>query len=876
MTRERKWFLVALCIGAAAIAVGRVHMLPTELRGVRGAGSGGSIEQLREAYRFEGDDGRHYVYLGGFDGYAWARAARKLLASGSLCDDVADGVCRDWSSTVRKSRPVRYPRSIQVYSTAWLHRLVSWLSPNRPLLYTAFLLPLVVSVLSVVPAFAIGYRLCGLLGGWMTALLSTLNPLLLYRTIGGDNDAWNVFFPTLLVWLSVESILAPTRTRAIVHAVLAGALIGPYSASWNGWPFAWAISVVGLLANPVLLSAAAWAGDRQASSAGAALLPVVAFVVVAGVSTSVAGASPSYLDALPLLFDHRLLVSPAIAAASDTLSWPDVYASVGELRSMTLGDVAGWMGGQPYLMVGWLGVVLMLLPRRDWRTFHYAIFLAGVVSYRLLLLASDQSRWFIALVLASTLVAAVVSYAADPREGARRRAAIAIAVWFLAALFLGLGAIRHLLLLALPLAVAVAVAADRLRGWVVGLAAAAAPAARGSMSIAATVLICAALYVPLRPAWAIARDYLPQVHDAWYQVLIGIRDTSPADAGVSVWWDRGYLASYFSERPVTVDGGLLDSPRAYWLARALMAPSERESAGILRWLHCGVAPAPGLDGNDPDHWRRLGSDGRSLSAMGTVNQLVRSDEAEARELLRRLGLDWGAITDLVDVSHCRPDESFLVLSDRMARSPSWQWMATWDFARAFAASAIAGQSAESIAAELQSSYGLAPQAAADLVAAAQAARGAGRLQWFGSAMAGVPSTAWVSCDGSGAARTCPVRARGVNGLELRLDDPGASRLAGPVDWGPPAFARIAAADAVEEKVADANGGWAVLFDPSTNRAAIGSPAYIRSTYVQLMLLDGRYGRLFGQAFAEQALGERVVAWRIDWQALDVGAADSEE
>ena len=53
---------------------------------------------------------------------------------------------------------------------------------------------------------------------------------------------------------------------------------------------------------------------------------------------------------------------------------------------------------------------------------------------------------------------------------------------------------------------------------------------------------------------------------------------------VMSWWDFGHLFAVAADRPVTFDGGSQNTPRAYWIGKALTTSNETLSLGILRML----------------------------------------------------------------------------------------------------------------------------------------------------------------------------------------------------------------------------------------------------------------------------------------------------
>ena len=139
-----------------------------------------------------------------------------------------------------------YPHSLHIDSIAWVHRLMEWLHPGYPLASSAFLVPVIIGALAGLPAFAIGRALAGDIGGLFAALLSALNPLFLLRSIGSDNDVWNVVLPLALIWAAIRT----TTARSVFGqaALRSDWPVGMalHFETWNGWLFTYAVVVVGL------------------------------------------------------------------------------------------------------------------------------------------------------------------------------------------------------------------------------------------------------------------------------------------------------------------------------------------------------------------------------------------------------------------------------------------------------------------------------------------------------------------------------------------------------------------------------------------------------------------------------------------------------
>ncbi len=118
-----------------------------------------------------------------------------------------------------------------------MHRIATWLDPSHPLPASAYLVPVIVGVLGVVPAFAIGRRLAGPVGGFVAAVAGALHPIVLQRSIGGDDDVWNVVLPLYMVWAVIAGMQARRPLAQIACGALGGAVAGLHAATWRGWTF---------------------------------------------------------------------------------------------------------------------------------------------------------------------------------------------------------------------------------------------------------------------------------------------------------------------------------------------------------------------------------------------------------------------------------------------------------------------------------------------------------------------------------------------------------------------------------------------------------------------------------------------------------------
>jgi dolichyl-diphosphooligosaccharide--protein glycosyltransferase len=767
-----------------------------------------------------------WVYLGDLDSYAWLRAARNQLAHGVPCDAVVDGRCRDTLTLAPVGLSVPLPRSLHVAAIAAVHQLATAVDPDFPLPASAYLVPVLAALLGVAAAFAIGRRLGGVLGGFFAAVVSGVHPVLLLRSLGSDNDIWNVVLPLAMAWALVAAMESARWRGRIGGALAAAAIAGLHAATWNGWSFAFTVLLIGLLGAATLHAAhwwlrghgAPWTAPRARHIALVALL----FAAAASLAAHLIGAEETPLRAVA-----RLLAIATPSADVRPPLLPSALASVSELTVPNLGGIAAQSYGHLLFFAGWLGMLLLLLPRRNWRAGHFGVLIVGTVLYRFLLTATAMPRLLLAALLSLPLAGAVL---VDLREGDEvdvdtAGVGLLMVVWLLAALIFAFGAVRFIMLLAPPIGIATGVAAGRLYDWLVEelegwIGAGWLPRAGGALAVLALVAL------PLRVAHATAAAYLPGLDSAWAGVLTQLRDTTPPDTVISTWWDYGYWTKYLAERRVNADGGTLLTGVPHWLARAELAGSEAEALGLLRMLDCGSDARPYPEGEDGAMARlmRHGLDERAAyDAVATIAVL---DRGAADRQLAALGLDEAERAEVLAATHCAPPPAVLVLSANQITFGPWWRMGRW------------------------------------------------RPGHDGDAEpAGLMVRDWVDCSATDGERRCPVgmpdgRGAQIEAVVFPQDRPGEARVILRRDGADTSVvpSRLLLAGGMEvQGVAgpDANAP-AVLLD-GQQHALVGRPEALDSLYVRLMYLDGRGLNHFRKL--DERLGanrQRIAAWRIEW------------
>src|SRR5262249_27222408 len=157
------------------------------------------------------------------------------------------------------------------------------------------------------------------------------------RTIGSDNDVWNVVLPLYIVWATMGALGAATVRRATLYAGLAGVAVGLQAWAWRGGPFVYVVVMAGLMC--AALAHAARYGIRhptlrvwRARDLWRIVLVLAVLYLVAGAAVSVAGSDEPYfsIPAKAAGAAIRALVGSGLEDHDPTSAWPSALTSVSE------------------------------------------------------------------------------------------------------------------------------------------------------------------------------------------------------------------------------------------------------------------------------------------------------------------------------------------------------------------------------------------------------------------------------------------------------------------------------------------------------------------------------------------------------------------
>ena len=845
-------------------------------------------DRLRSELSFKGNDGRTYAYLGDFDSYVWLRNARNYLRQGTTCDAVIDGECRDTYGNAPVGSRMIYNRSLHIAAIVAVHKAITFFHPGYPLSASAFLVPVLLGVLGVIPAFFIGRRLAGDLGGLFAAIVISAHPLVLLRTVGSDNDVWNVVLPLFIAWAMIAALNAQKMFLAAGYGVLAGLLTGLQAATWRGWIFIYIVAMGGVLGHLIL------AGIRQARGAEGWRIwrleavqniacVVVAYCVSAAVFATLAGAEESYFSIPSKLIDSvaGLLFQNTGGGIADGGDWPQALATVTELGKSKSADLPRYMGGAVFYFGSWLGLLLLLFPRGPWKRRHFVLMACSIALYAgYYAFAPDDLRKdvmiiLLALPLAAELLAGL--FDKNPVHDIDQGFAWVAIVWFFAGLNMFSDSIRFVILFIVPFGLAFGVTAGRIYERFRTQAPRIVGGYARVASLLGFVLVGSLLIPPVLRGYTAVKTYRPSIYTAWWDTLVRIRNESRPDAIVNTWWEYGYWVKYVAERRVSSDGGSLLTHVPHWLAKALVAPTEAESRGILRMLNCGSDATPLPEGALGAYGKLTATGLDEVTAYSILTDIVKLGRVDAQRYLAGRGFNASQQNAILSSTHCLPPEAFLIVSKQLLfKAGGWTALGSWDMRRAYIVDRSRFLPRTEAVEDLVRRLGYSHEEALRLYSQVSAMKSAAELEEFVAPVQRLIPTEWIPCrsvDG-GSEMACRITltyrgTRSALAFNYNTASPTNGRLQHDRREGRPGVIVLAGARRLEENVAAAPEfpDIGVLLDAPNRRMLIGTSLLVRSALVQLFYLEERYSKHY-KKFDQRSTpwGDQVVTWKIDWES----------
>jgi dolichyl-diphosphooligosaccharide--protein glycosyltransferase len=210
-------------------------------------------------------------------------------------------------------------------------------------------------------------------------------------------------------------------------------------------------------------------------------------------------------------------------------------------------------------------------------------------------------------------------------------------------------------------------------------------------NITAVVLVIIAFLIfngtIISRTYAVASSIYPLMDDTWYKVLNLIKEKTPEGTIVNSWWDFGDWFKAVARRPAIFDGQSQDSPRAYWMAKALLSSNEEEAIGILRMLNNGGNKAfEIINGYIKDQ----------LESVLLLESIISSEPEKTQEVLKNF-LPMPIVQEVMKLLFSLPPRAcFIVEYTMMPKMGAISYLGTWDFSKVYIAQNFSKQEKDQI------------------------------------------------------------------------------------------------------------------------------------------------------------------------------------
>ena len=585
--------------------------------------------EAKDFYRYE-FEGVKYTYMPDIDPYTFLRRAKNLVEKGQLGDEVKNG--KQWDNHMQAPLGNQVEESIHPYVLFVIHKVFSFFNSKIPLMQSVTYFPILFTILSLFPAFFLGRKLAGNLGGFFSATFVAVHPSFLGRTQWGhaDTDAYNVFFPLTIAWLFIECVSSKEIKTKILAGFFAGFATGVYSYIWSWWYLfdfflaAIFIHLVYLAVKNVLTSK-----DKKFNVHNLLTQDVKNTLYSFAIIVLFTGVFVTFFSDFNAFISGPLgpLGFQTIRDASLTNLWPNVYTTFAELNPLSVKDAINQIN-QYVFLISLAGLVLLFFARKEENKHEHSIF---------------SIAFFV--------------------------------LWLLATLYATTKGTRFLLLTVPALAIGFGCFAGLLHEFVSKFAQKEFGINKKIVAVVILVVLSFSLSSSVSLSYAASRSDIPLVNDAWWNTLQYIKDNSNKDAIVNSWWDFGHHFKYISDRAVTFDGATQNTPLAHWVGKVLLTSNEKEAIGILRMLDCGSNNAFEFINNRTND---------TLSSINALYSIFQLDKSSAREILKKTLNDSEDIEKILQLTHCNPPENFFITSDDMiGKSGVWAHFGSWNFERAY-------------------------------------------------------------------------------------------------------------------------------------------------------------------------------------------------
>jgi len=628
----------------------------------------GVPDQMKAYY----EDQNGQPYFSEMDSYYNLRLTGDLLDHGYLGDTKINGTQWDLHSSFPSGQSADYPPLISIL-TVGAYKLANAFA-KVPLASIAFWMGAFIGSLAVIPAYLLIRRITNDYGGVAAGLLVGLAPAYFSHTFAGffDTDMFNMLLPLLVVYFFVLSMLARDIKKRTIFGALSAVSMLIFTMAWQGWWYIFYIVIGSAVVYLILTrfvfnlkpkpmidnfkgkigSKFSWFMDKPD------FYTLVIFVVLSLLLMGLYLGFSGLVSALT----EPVSVSK-IQATVGSSSYPNVYISVSELQIPGLSDIINGVGGYLPFIFGILGIVALI-----WGFFNIGKEKTAEPKRKKKPRKKSRSKRRSEVPEEKTPEKTEVKPDFVTKKRNYLLYIVLFGVWLAITAYAMTKGVRFIENFSLPITLTAGIFVGLLYYYVKDHV-----ENLSYQKIIMGVVIIAVAFAPVASAYAISNSVVPGTDDSMVNSLIYIKNNTPNNTVITSWWDYGHLFTEVADRAVTFDGSSQNSPRAYWVGKALLTDNETLSAGILRMLASSGDLAP----QTLDNYTK--SSAKSADILNSILGLNKTDAINT--MTSQYGLTQDQAQTIAQYTH--PDNPtphvLITSSDMVGKAQWWSYFGSWNF-----------------------------------------------------------------------------------------------------------------------------------------------------------------------------------------------------
>jgi dolichyl-phosphooligosaccharide-protein glycotransferase len=590
---------------------------------------------------------------------------------------------------------------------------------------SVFFLPVIFSMLTIIPLFLIIRQYSSNIYAFMASLSFSIIGTFLSRTQAGfvDTDAYNVFFPMVILALIIYGVSTKHKWLSLSLGILAGLTQIIYLWAWgNSW-YLYLILLVALISY-TLYCLLALVMDKKKFKEIIKHLDTELIVFGSFILSS---------QIFSLLYGQNIIkitINSLFGYAKSGLTmgkagniWPNVFSSVAELNPASFNDIISSVGGGLIFFIALFGILFLVLDfnekKEKYSLYKNILLGASVVWFSLFLIAFKNMGFletihnsllgltvnneftFLFLLLLPILIGALFSLH-NTNADKKIFLAILLTIWVGLTIFMSLNAIRFILLLATGFSIAFGIGlfyiGKLLTKYVVQIFELEKFSLSKYIGVFLILIIFLFSFIPsLTQAHYMGMNSVPSFDDDWFDLMNKVKDNSTKDAIITSWWDFGHFFIAIGERGATFDGATQQTPISHWVGKLLLENDEHVAKDILKMLNCG--------GNNAfDEMMDITNDSTGGVLINKViySTLGKENKKEILKENKYFEFSDVEIERILKQLDCEEthEQFFVASEDMVGKAGVWAHWGLWDFSKKYTLDNYNNLSPDKIAANI--------------------------------------------------------------------------------------------------------------------------------------------------------------------------------